>query len=376
MLSADYLDVLPDKIVHIYRTYEEDVIREIARRLAALGWALPVAAWNIQLLAESGQVYEFLLDELAHITGRSEQELRRLFLEAGVRTLAFDDAIYRLAGLKPLPINLSPAMTQVLAAGLRKTMGAVRNLTLTTAISGQDAFITAADLAYLQITSGSMDYTTAIRQAVTAVARDGLRVVQFPGRQEHLDVAVRRAVLTGVSQTAGELQVTRADEMGVDLVQTSAHIGARNIGEGPMNHESWQGRVFSRSGTHEKYPDFVAETGYGTVVGLCGVNCRHSFYPFFDGISQNAYTEAQVNEYASKTVTYNGQEISFYDATQKQRYIERMIRFWKRRARALAAAGLDNAGEISKVRSWQERMRDFIRQTGLIRQYEREGGRL
>lgn len=375
MLTADYLDVLPKRIVDLYRQYEESVILDIARRLGKMDWASPSAAWQMQRLTESGLVYENALEQLAEVTGRSEKELAKLFEKAGVKAMKFDDAIYRRAGLDPLPLNLSPAMMDVLVAGLNRTRGVMRNLTQTTALSGQQAFVDAADLAYMQISQGAMDYNTAIRDAVKSVAADGVKVIQYAGgRQEKLDVAMRRTVLTGINKTAGDLQLARANELGVDLVQTSAHIGARNKGTGPANHEGWQGRVFSLSGTHPEYPDFVMETGYGTGEGLCGYNCRHSYYPFFEGISQNAYSEAQVNEYARETVTYNGREMSVYDATQKQRYIERNIRFWKRQANALEAAGLDNVGEVAKVRRYQAAMRDFTKQTGLNRQYEREGG--
>ena len=372
MLTSDFLDVLPDSILDLYRQYEQTVLNDIARRLAGMDYATSAAAWQMQRLTESGMIYDSALEELAKITGKSEKELEKLFEKAGVKALKFDDVIYRRAGLDPLPLNLSPAMMEVLKAGLRTTNGTMRNLAQTTALSGQDAFINAADIAYMQISQGSFDYDTAIREAIKTVAKDGVKVIQFSGRQERLDVAMRRAVLTSINKTVGDIQITHADELGVDLVQTSAHIGARNTGDGPANHESWQGRIFSRSGTHPKYPHFVTETGYGTGEGLCGWNCRHSFYPFFDGISQNAYSEAQVNEYAKKTVTYNGKDMSVYEATQKQRQIERSIREWKRQADALEAAGLDNSLELSKVRQYQARMRDFIKQTDLQRQYPRE----
>lgn len=372
MLTADQIDALVDPILELYERYQDSVIQDIARRLAGMNYARPMAAWQMQRLSESGALYASILDKLAVLTGKSESELRAMFEKAGVKAMKFDDAIYRAAGLNPLPLNLSPAMAQVLAAGLNKTNGLIKNLTMTTAISGQNAFLDAADLAYMQVSSGAMSYTDAIVAGVKNVAAQGLDVIQFPGRRDQLDVAMRRAILTGVSQTTGELQIARADEMGQDLVQTSAHIGARNTGVGPANHEGWQGRIFSRSGNSKKYPGFIERTGYGTGPGLCGWNCRHSFYPFFEGISENAYTKAELDSYAAKTVKYNGEEISFYDATQKQRAIERKIRYWKRQAGALEAAGLENTQEIGKVREWQGKMRDFTKQTGLIRQGERE----
>lgn len=373
MLQSDYLDVLPDPIVYLYEKYMQSVINDIARQLAGMNYASDTAAWQMQRLTESGRLYESILSELEILTGKTKTELRAMFKEAGVKAIAFDDGIYKAAGLNPLPLNLSPAMAQVLEAGLRKTQNVMQNLTLTTAIAGQDMFINAADLAYMQVSSGAFDYISAIRQAVKEVADQGLQVIHYAsGRRDQLDVAMRRTVLTGVSQTVGNLQLARADEMGCDLVAVSAHVGARNKGVGPANHESWQGKIYSISSRDTEYPNFVEVTGYGTAVGLMGINCRHSFYPFFEGISDNAYSQAELDSYSNKTVTYNGKEMSMYDATQYQRGIERKIRYWKRQAGALEAAGQDNTLERLKMGEWQTCMRDFVKQTKLIRQSERE----
>ncbi len=267
MLTSNEFDSFADQIIALYTEYEESVICDIARRLGSLEMT-STAAWQMQRLVESGAVYENAIKELAKLTSKSESELKSIFQEAGVKAIRFDDSIYQKAGLQPVPLNLSPAMAQVLAAGLRKTNQIMRNMTMTTALSGQNAFVKAADLAYLQVSTGAMSYNQAITDAVKRVAADGLSTIQYAsGRTDQLDVAVRRTLLTGVSQTTGELQLTRADEMGCDLVQTSAHAGAR------PTHEIWQGRVFSKSGKTSGYPSFIEATGYGTAGGLCGVNC-------------------------------------------------------------------------------------------------------
>jgi hypothetical protein len=219
----------------------------------------------------------------------------------------------------------------------------------------------------MQVSSGAMSYNQAIREAIKDVASKGLSTINFAnGRHDQLDVAVRRSVLTGVAQTTGQMQWARADEMGCDLVQTTAHAGAR------PTHQVWQGKVFSRSGRDTEYPPFVESTDYGSVTGLMGANCRHHFYPFFKGISENAYRQATLDDMANKTVTYEGEKMSQYDASQMQRGIERKIRYWKRQASALEAAGLDNTGEVAQVKAWQAKMRGFVKQTGLRRQSERE----
>jgi len=362
MLTVAQFDQLLVPMTNLFEAYNTSVINDIARRLAKMSFAS--AAWQVQRLTESGLLYEQVLEELSKLTGQSEAVLRQTFQKAGVTAIKFDDAIYRAAGLSPIPLRLSPAMLNTLMAGLEKTNGIIRNLTLTTAINAQNSFINAADLAYLQVSTGAMSYDQAIRAAVKDVANQGLSAISYAGRNEQIDVAMRRTVLTGINQTVGKLTETRADEMGTDLVQTSAHIGAR------PTHQIWQGKIFSRSGTHKKYPNFVEETGYGTVTGLSGINCRHSFYPFFEGISVTAYKD--LAEYEGKPVTYNGKEMTFYDATQKQRSIEREIRKAKREASALEAAGLDNTAELAHVKDLQGRMRDFIKQTGLNRQSVRE----
>lgn len=364
MLTDYQLDVLQGPITDLFEEFQMSVIRDIARRLAGLH--LASAAWQVQRLNEAGMIYENILKELEKLTGQSEQVLRATFEKAGVTSIRFDDKIYTAAGLNPRPLNLSPAMSEVLNAGLRKTANIMRNLVMTTAASGQEAFIGAADLAYMQVSTGAMSYTQAIKQAVKDVAANGLSVIQFSGRQDQIDVAIRRSVLTGVSQTVGEMQMARADEMGTDLVQTSAHAGSR------PEHELWQGQVFSRSGTNPKYPDFVSSTGYGEVDGLMGINCRHSFYPFFEGISDAAYTEADLENLSNKTVNYNEKEISGYDASQIQRGLERQVRYWKRQSSALEAAGKDTLDEAAKVIDYQAKLRDFVKQTGIQRQRIRE----
>jgi hypothetical protein len=366
VLTPDQFDTLTGPLLELFETYQQSVINDIARRLVKMGDVTATAAWQVQRLSESGAIYGDILDKLAGVTGRSEAELRRMFADAGVKALKFDDAIYRRAGLNPLPLNLSPAMLDVLAAGLSKTGGIVRNLTLSTAISGQNACIEAADLAYMQVSTGTMSYTQAIREGVKRVAGEGLTVIQYAGRSDQLDVALRRALLTGIGQTTGELQMRRADEMGCDLVEVSAHVGAR------PEHAEWQGQIYSRSGTHPRYRPFVEATGYGTPTGLNGINCRHSWFPFFEGISEPAHTLAELEDMAGRTVTYNGREMPLYEASQRQRAIERSIRKAKRQAGALEAAGLDAGPERARIRDLQGRMRDFIKQTKMVRQRERE----
>lgn len=374
MLTFRQLDDLPDAVLDIITATEREIINDMARRIAKVGAVTETAQWQLSRLEAVGAERDYILRHLNRALDMSEQQLIRLFDEAATRTLATDDAIYRAAGYNPQPLADNAYMQQLIRAGLVKTLTEYRNLTLTTAATATQQFENALDLAYHKVTSGGFSYQQAIRDGIRTLTIKGIAAIQYPtGWVDYLDVAFRRATLTGVNQTAAEVQLRRMDEMGTDLVETTAHHGARTSpGPGPDNHAWWQGRWFSRSRKPSKYPDFYEQTGYGTGPGLCGWNCRHSFFPVIEGLSDRAYSIDQLRQLNARTVTYDGKEMSLYDATQQQRYIERQIRRWKRESSALDAAGVDNAAAKGKVREWQAVQRDFIDQTGLQRDYFRE----
>lgn len=137
-------------------------------------------------------------------------------------------------------------------------------------------------------------------------------------------------------------------------------------------HSAWQGKIYSRSGKHPKYPSLVEATGYGTGDGLGGWNCRHSFFPFIEGVSEPTYTGAELEDLNAKNYEFNGIKMTEYEATQKQRSIERNIRRWKREYKAMDAAGLSADEAASKLAWWQKEQKSFLKQTGLKRQYVRE----
>lgn len=221
-------------------------------------------------------------------------------------------------------------------------------------------FENACNRAWLQISSGAFDYRTVLRRTVDKLAKEGIKAIVYPsGHSDTLEVAVRRAVLTGVNQTAAKLQTARMDEMGWDLVEVTAHAGAR------PSHALWQGKIYSRSGKSKQYPPFSV-TGYGTGAGLCGWNCRHSFYPYYEGLSIANYSKRELERMNSKEIAYNGQKMTHYEASQVQRYLERGIRKWKRVYLAESAAGLGTTKASIKLAQWRARQRDFLDKTGLF----------
>lgn len=196
---------------------------------------------------------------------------------------------------------------------------------MTTAIKSQFAFIQACNKAQMKVSTGAFSYDKAIADAIKEAAVQGTEVLYPSQHVDKLDVAVRRAVLTGVNQTAAEMNLQYAKDQNCDYVETTAHEGAR------PEHAVWQGRVFCLSGTDPKYENFYEATVYGTGPGLCSWNCRHNFHAFFPGISTPAYTQEILDDYSAKNVEYNGKQFTEYEASQMQRGHERQIRETKRK---------------------------------------------
>lgn len=329
------------------------------------------------MLQNAGLLYDDILAEISKYTDASSAQVKALFEDAGVRTVNFDNQIYRAVGLVPVDIRQSPAMRQTLEAGYRKTLGNMRNLTLTTANMGQTTYYNACNQAYMKVISGAFSYQEAIKKAVQKTAQDGAFVLYPSGHRDRVDVAVRRSVLTGVGQTCREIGLMNAEENDCDLMELSAHFGAR------PTHAEWQGQIVSLSG--RKGYLSLSDIGYGTGDGFGGWNCRHDWFPYFEGYSRRNYTDSYLKSLNEKNIEYNGEKYSQYEISQIQRKYEREIRSAKREKvafdtavketsdselKAVMKSGSDYANQ--QIKEKQAQMRDFIQQTGNKRDYFRE----
>lgn len=362
MLGPEYLASLPEPAVKLWQQAEDDILRDIARRFKKAGAITTTAAWQAWRLEQTRAVYTDTEKKLAEYTGQSREVIRRLLIEAGTEALLADDTIHRQAGKEPPPANRSGQLLNLLNAGYRQTLGTWLNLTATTANTVSGEFEHALSRAWLQVSSGAFDYNTAIRRAVDDLA-DRMAYVTYPsGHKDTLETAMRRAVLTGVNQTAGKLQMARAEEMGCEFVEVTAHEGAR------PDHALWQGRIYHIGGEIDyegnHYEDFVKATGYGTGPGLCGWNCRHNFYPFYPGISLRAYTDERLAELNAPSVEYRGKKYTRYEISQMQRAKERTVRKYKRRFLAESEAGVDTGTSAVRLNAARQDLKQFIRETG------------
>lgn len=338
MLTPEYLYRITEGAEDIASQLHANIIQKIIERMMIrLGrgedYLLTATdKWQIEVLQEAGYLLEDIQNELSDKTKKQVKEIQEAMEDAGVQALQWDDKIYQASGLSPVPLLQSPALMRIMQRNYEATAGEWRNFTRTTANEAQRLFISQMDNAYNMVISGAVSYTEAVRDVINDVSEVGMKVNYPSGYKLSIESATMMIVRTGISQAAAEVTTARMEEMDWDIVLVSAHLGARtgDGGMNPGNHLWWQGQFYSRTGRTKEYPDFVKTTGYGTVTGLCGVNCRHSFGPG-DGVN---------NPFADKDIAY-ADNYKIEKMQQRQRTLERRIRDSKRKVQNLQTA-VDN----------------------------------
>lgn len=361
MLTENQLELLGDRIAGLYQELEQDVIADIARRIKNTGRYTETAELMAQAMYENGaspgqiraevmkilnadRAYQeevakntlewkkYIKSEIEEAKRIAEEEGNRIIADAGDMSFNADLAVWEQSGRK---LTKDSSFTRLIREMSIVTAGTLKNLTRTMGFKGahdfasiRDLYIHSLDKALLKMAAGAFSYDQAVNDCIKELAKSGLRSVDYAsGRSYQLDTAVRMCIRTACHQLSGKISMRNCETTGTDLVEVDAHWGAR------PDHAVWQGKVYSRSGKNKKYPP-LSICRYGAADGLMGVNCRHRFYPFFEGISVPNKWEPEPG-----AKEYNGKKYSYYDATQRQRKMERDIRATKREIEAQKAVG-------------------------------------
>lgn len=388
MLTPSYLAGLPDEMVKIYSQLEADIACDMARRVSKLGKVTDIAKWQMMILDELGSLKSAINKALTKYNAQAQKELKKLFEEAIQKSAQKDLAQYNKAHLSDNQKQILEATVMKLSDGKiakgAATTDIINNqfkadyeglvrLTQTIASNAESRFVEECNSAYMKVASGAFDYDSAIKQSVNSLAKNDKTSVNYNYKKEtrslSIEAAVRMNVMTGINQTCAEITERNCEDLGVELVEVDAHEGAR------PEHAAWQGKVYVRGKAREVdgvfYDSFEEVCKPGTATGICGINCRHSYYPYFPGMEKH-YDGKDLKEMNKKDVEYNGKLMTKYEARQKQRAIERKIRQWKRTADIQKAGGVDDTSARVKLGEWQKIAQDFTDKTGLKRDYERE----
>lgn len=406
-LTDEQIEILEDAIVPLFSWLEQEVIRDVARRIKKtmtytrtaelqamsmreLGYSPAKIRKEAMKLLNADSKYR---KEVAKNTLEYKKEIKKLIEEIVKQAKLANDDIIGSAGnmawiddlnvWKDNGITLTDNsfLSGIVDAYKAQTGDLLKNLTNTTgfqSISGfepiKTLYRTELDKAIIKITTGTFDRETVLKDIVHNLAQSGIRSIDYAsGRTYQLDTAARMAIRTGCNQLAAKVSDKNMENTGVNLVYVSKHWGARNKGTGHANHEEWQGKVYYFGEYKQEYDneaerigqekiDYLWEaTGYSAdgkhendIVGLHGVNCRHRHHPWFIGASTIPKETPEPDP-----IIYNGKKYDYYAVTQKMRAMERGIRSLKRERDALKYLGLDEKEINTKIRKKTREYHDF-----------------
>lgn len=347
--TPELLDALPEELAELFRSLEDTMLDEICSRLNLADQLNEVTVQDIRALRSHGIDLKDIEKAIRKTAGISEKKLQELLDDVVERNRKYYTDLIDLTHITQPETLVSIEDTWAIYEQTKQTM---RNLTRSmgflvdagrTMLPPAKAYQWALDNATMQIQSGAISYNQAIKSAVRQLAQSGLKVVDYEsGHRDQIDVAARRAVMTGVNQICAKYTEQSAEWLETPYFEVSAHAGARDKpGPSPWSsHKAWQGRVYSvHSG--DIYPNIYEVCGLGAVDGLEGANCRHKRSVWVEGVSERSYTDKQLEHIDDGLgCTFEGKTYTAYEATQMQRRVERTIRKLKREKAAYKAAGL------------------------------------
>ncbi len=376
MFTPSQLEQMPVALEQLFREFETRVMQDVIRRIRINDEITRSADWQIYRLVQMGQSTEYIQQELQRLLQLSEKEVDNLYekvIEAGY---SHDEKLYKAVGAEFIPFKENEQLQQLIRAVSEQTKQQLVNITQTlgfaTQINNVRVFTPLAqylqrtlDAAVLDVTSGVFDYNSVLRKVVSDMTKSGVRTVDYEtGYYNRIEVAARRALMTGVKQVVNHINDNNARELNTGYFEVSWHATAR------PTHQLWQGRVYSRQ-------ELIDICGLGTGPGLLGWNCYHSYYPFIPGISVRQWSDEELdamNAKENKLKKYGQKEYTTYEATQKQRQLETLMRKQRQDIDLLKRGGADpediQTAQI-KYRNTMRSYKAFSDAMGLPQQRER-----
>lgn len=389
MYKSDELELFPKNIENIYTALENEIMSDILRRIIETGEITRTADWELSRLYSMGKSKSEIKKHIKEALNMTDSEIEVLYSDTLKEGYLRDKTLYEAVGQDFISFDDNVTLQQLITATKKQTTNELKNITKTMGFSIQqpngkkqfqtvdDYFKKTMDNAVMHTLNGTFDYNSIIRKVTDEMTKSGVRSINYDsGISTRIDVAARRAVLTGLNQVTSKISEDNAKKLDTKFVEVSWHSTAR------PTHQVWQGRVFywdkdNPNAEKQKdgvlYKSFIKETGYGEVDGLCGANCRHTFYPFIPGISVRTYTDEQLeelNRQENEKKEYNGKEYNKYEATQYQRRLETFMRKYRQDIKLLKESGLaDDSDEVIAARcryqTVSQKYSDFSKKMGL-----------
>lgn len=360
-MRNDYKEKIASKITARYISLEERILQDIARRIKKTGEITSTADWQINRLRILGYSSEDIEREIKKTLDASYPEMFELYDKVIDWEYVRNKDIYEQINAEFIPYEENKQLQQITDAIIQQSLEDLENVTkslgfyldyngrkVLTPLS--QVYTNYLDNACFDIVTGAFDYGSVLRRVVTQLTNSGLRKIEYgSGYASRVEVAARRAVMTGVANLTGEIADYNAKKLGTEYFEVEWHAGAR------PTHAVWQGQVWTKE-------QLYSVCGLGTVTGLLGANCYHTYYPFFPGISQRNWSdewlEAQ-NRKESKPKEFRGKEYTLYEAKQRQRQMETAMRAQREKVQMIQDGGADRQEVMLQKAKYQGQLNEY-----------------
>ena len=385
-MTPEELEKLPKPLERTMTALELSIMDEIIQRIKEAARVTPVIDWLLVRMDAIGAGRVRIKQLIGEGIRKAGLQVDDIYEQAVKSDCIRNKAIYEAAGKGYQPYEGNQWLQQIVDAARRQTKDSLRpleNITQTTGFNvpmgGSKKVFTplseylerSLDKAMLGITTGARTYSQAIGEVIDEMTASGIRTVDYAsGKSDRIEVAARRAVMTGVAQMTDKVNEKNMEALQTDYCEVDWHMGARNTGTGYQNHQSWQGKVYSSE-------EMRTVCGKGQMLGFGGINCYHIAFAFIPGISKRKYTDewlAEQNQKENEKKVYKGREYDTYAALQHQRRLERTIRKQKQDVELLEKAGADKEDVTAarcRLRLTNKTYLDFSKEMGLRQQRER-----
>lgn len=293
-------------IIDIYDNLELEIVKDIANRFDNYDTLGGTLEWRLKKLDELGTFSNDMVELISEYTNKSKKEILQMLEEAQENTFNIDylNKAYENGMIKvnPMKVLKSPAFENIISNSYKELNKTFRMINTKALENVNQSYMDIINTTYVEVASGVFDYQSSIKRALNKMAEKGIKCASYERKdgtivKYSLQGTIKRDIVTAIIQTACKSSMKMCEELEAEYVEVTSHLGART-GDGihPIsNHAHWQGKVYKLKGS-DKYDNFYTSTGYGDILGLGGVNCRHNFYPYFPGIdepSQPHYDEEE-----------------------------------------------------------------------------------